>query len=278
MNTKNNISIFDKCSNCGACLNVCPTRAIYINSDGLFYEPKVRESECVGCGKCINVCPVNNNSVGLGVISATWGYHKDKEIVEKSSSGGVFFALANSILSNGGVVFAAGFDKDSRTVKIYCTDEIPLEKLLRSKYTESLVGDSFKKAKEYLDKGKKVLFCATPCQISGLKKYLGHDYDDLYTCDFACGGLSSHRLYNKYLDFLEGKYKSKVSKVNFRPKIYGWNIHAIKVDFENGQKYTMPAIVDPYFSGFIAKHVNTREYCYFGRFLENGKYRTRGEK
>ena len=42
--------------------------------------------------------------------------------------------------------------------------------------------DSYIKVKEFLDAGRKVLFTGTACQISGLKKYLGKQNDNLILC------------------------------------------------------------------------------------------------
>ncbi len=265
----NSIGALEKCANCGACLNICPVKAISVKSEGLFYKPTVDTEKCVNCGKCVASCPVENPSAAKAPKKALWGSNCDKEIVAKSSSGGIFAALADRVISCGGVVFSAAFNENCSEVHIKSSDEVPLEALLRSKYVESLVGDSFQKAKCELEKGREVLFCGTPCQIAGLHKFLGKEYDNLLSCDFACGGLSSHGLYQKHLKNLESKYHSAVKDVNFRPKSYGWNIHAIRVDFEGGRKYISPAVTDPYFCGFILKHVNTRDYCYDCDFAEN---------
>ena len=37
---KNNISDFSKCSNCGACYNICPVQAIDVNQEDVFYQVK----------------------------------------------------------------------------------------------------------------------------------------------------------------------------------------------------------------------------------------------
>lgn len=265
----NSIAALKKCANCGACLNICPVKAISVNSENLFYTPAVDAEKCINCGKCVSICPVENLPEAKLPQKALWGSNRNGDIVAKSSSGGIFAALADRVISCGGVVFGAAFNDNCSEIYIKSSDEVPIDALLRSKYAESLVGDSFQRAKAELEKGREVLFCGTPCQIAGLHKYLGRDYDGLLSCDFACGGLSSHALYQKHLKDLAEKYGSGVKNVNFRPKVYGWNIHAIRVDLENGKKYISPAVTDPYFCGFILKHVNTRDYCYNCDFAEN---------
>lgn len=266
---KNNILKFSSCANCGACYNICPTKAISIKKDNLFYEIAVDENKCVECGKCISVCPVNNPGSVNKPISAIGGSNIDEQIVKKSSSGGAFSVFANYVIEHNGVVFGAVFDEKYRTVVIKNTKEVPLDKILKSKYVESLTGDSFRKAKLYLDNNIMVLFCGCPCQIAGLKRYLKKDYENLFTCDFSCGGLVSHRIYNDYLDYLQKKYKSNVSYVDFRPKTIGWYTHSIKVNFKNGQIYNSLAQLDPYFYCFIYKHYSIRDYCLDCKFSAN---------
>ena len=52
-----------------------------------------------------------------------------------------------------------------------------LERLQGSKYVQSDIAFSFRRAKEDLEAGKYVLFSGTPCQIGGLKAYLGKEYN-----------------------------------------------------------------------------------------------------
>ena len=199
----NNISRFNGCSNCGACLNICPTKAIAVDNGGLFYEVGVDEKKCVDCGRCVEVCPWNNEREVQNLPAAYGGFAKDKETVAKSSSGGIFSAVADLILKKGGVVFGAVYSKDRHSVIFGSTDEFDLDEIRRSKYTESLVGNSFSEIKNILKTGRQVLFCGAPCQVAGLKRYLEKDYDNLLTCDFACGGFPSHKVFDDYLSALE---------------------------------------------------------------------------
>lgn len=113
-------------------------------------------------------------------------YSKSEEIRISSSSGGVFTHLAERVLSNNGVVFGAMFDENFNVVHNYIDSADELKKLRGSKYVKSKTGNSFKKAKEFLDMGKNVYFSGTPCQIAGLKAFLKKDYDNLITQDVIC--------------------------------------------------------------------------------------------
>lgn len=46
--------IDDKCTNCGACVDVCPVDAIS-PGDG---KHVIDKDKCVDCGACVDECPV----------------------------------------------------------------------------------------------------------------------------------------------------------------------------------------------------------------------------
>lgn len=50
----------EKCDLCGKCADVCPPRAIIVNSDWKF-----NSLVCVGCGKCVSVCPIGSLSYSV---------------------------------------------------------------------------------------------------------------------------------------------------------------------------------------------------------------------
>lgn len=256
-----NISEFQDCANCGACSSICPTGAITVKEAGLFYAPTVDQKLCINCGKCVHVCPVNRNLSPSRILGSYAAVHRNQEVVAKSSSGGAFSAIAEWMIQQGGTVYGAAFSEDHRRVLTESTDSVSLEQLRRSKYVESLIGDSFKEIRERLSHGEKILFCGTPCQVAGLKSFLGTDTPGLLTCDFLCGGLPSHLLYHEYIDDLEQKYRSQVQKVNFRPKSYGWREYAVKIVFENQKTYLRQAGLDPYLSAFLRGKLNVRDYC-----------------
>lgn len=264
----NNISSFTKCANCGACINICPKDAIALDTSGDFYRYTVDPEKCVDCGACVKVCPENQPIPHLNLKAAYGGWHKDKEVVKTSSSGGAFTAIANYVLSKGGTVYGAAYTDDCKEVICRSTEDTDLDNIKRSKYVESTVGLAFREIKAKLESGSYVLFCGTPCQVAGLMRYLRKDYDRLLTVDFACGGLSSHRLYQAHLANLEKKYASPVSAVNFRSGLYGWKEYGLKVDFQNGKSYQTPAELDPYVHSFMFSRCAIRENCLACQFRD----------
>lgn len=51
---KGGIYEINVCNQCGACMAVCPTKALYRNKVGVVM---VRKETCVGCFMCVGFCP-----------------------------------------------------------------------------------------------------------------------------------------------------------------------------------------------------------------------------
>lgn len=264
----NNISIIKNCTSCGACVCSCPTKAITVGED-YYYKTTIDEEKCVSCGKCLSVCPINTQKAGNQPLKAVAGWSNQADVRAKSSSGGAFSVIADYVLEQNGVVFGARYFDDCKKIVFGSTDNCSLDELRRSKYVESFTGDSFVQVQNALKSGRLVLFCGTPCQVAGLSNYLGKQYDNLILCDFACGGLPSHKIYKDYIGQLEKKFNSKVVSVNFRPKVSGWSKYHILIQFANGKQYSKLALFDPFFWSFVYGRVSIRDNCYDCKFSDN---------
>ena len=256
--------VIKNCSGCAACYNACPKNCIKMNADSEgFLYPEIDRSVCIKCGRCEAVCPRRNEQVGRkGKAYAC--INKNEAVRMKSSSGGIFTLFAEHVLLIGGVVFGAAFDDELNVVCTEIRNKDNLYRLRGSKYLQSQIGDSYKKAKAYLEKGKTVLFSGTPCQISGLKNYLGKEYDNLYMQDIICHGVPSPTVWQKYLEYLEKKQKSKVDKKNlptFRSKQTGWTGYSVNINFENGKTFQNAAAENLYMRAFL-NDLCLRPSCY----------------
>ncbi len=264
-----NISMFQKCANCGACSNICPAEAITIDKTGVFYKPMVDERKCTHCGLCASRCPVNVDTEAYKPMYACAGWHKYEHIVMDSSSGGAFYGLAQYVIAHGGAVFGAVYTEKCREVCFVSSDEADLSKFRKSKYVESLIDKVFIQIKEILAQGRAVLFCGTPCQVAGLYAFLGERTKGLLTCDFACGGLPSHKIYQDYLQGLEKKYGALISAIDFRPKTHGWRRYAVLAKFENGRVYNRLGAEDPYLKSYLYGKYTVRDYCLDCKFSDH---------
>ncbi|MCR5670844.1 MAG: Coenzyme F420 hydrogenase/dehydrogenase, beta subunit C-terminal domain [Butyrivibrio sp.] len=192
-------------------------------------------------------------------------YCKDEKIRDASSSGGIFYYLAKSIIDEGGVVFGAAFDENWEVKHIACDNLEELPKLMKSKYVQSDMGNAYELAKNELLSGRKVLFCGTPCQAYGLISFLTASgiYDKvmsgLYTMDFVCHGVPSRMVWRKYLEELSsGK---TIKNIDFRDKTNGWRDYNLKVEYADGPTYIKSWHKDSYSQGFV-KNLYLRESCY----------------
>ena len=262
------------CTGCYACVNTCPKSCISMveNKEG-FWFPQIDPNKCVNCDMCEKACPVlhkipiEKTEDDIKVFALV---HKDEDIRKHSSSGGAFSAIANYVLSQGGVVFGAAFDEkfDVHHICVDASDD--LYKLRGSKYVQSRIGSTYKLAKEFLNAGRLVLFTGTACQTSGLIGYLGRDYDNLITQDLICHGVPSPMVWRKYIEFRERLERSRVNHIFFRDKTHGWHDWHFAMNFENGAAYKQSQHEDMMIKAFLHGKCS-RECCYHCEFKQ--KYR-----
>ena len=258
------------CCGCYSCYNICPKKAIEMVEDEKgFKYPKIDKEKCIDCGLCEKVCPIINNKNVEKEVKAYACFNKNLETRMNSSSGGIFSLIANYILDLNGIVFGAQFDKEYNVVHSYIENQKDLYKFQCSKYVQSDVGDTYKKAKEFLDNDKYVLFTGTPCQIEGLYKFLRRDYDKLYTQDFICHGVPSPRVWRKYLKEKNNMYNSQPKNISFRSKDNSWQDFELKIQYENNV-YRNTQGKDTYLRAFL-NDICLRDSCYQCNFKKKNR-------
>ena len=241
-----------QCCGCAACANACPKSCITMQADGEgFLYPKVDQALCINCGLCEKVCPVLHPPFLPDMPAAYAAKLKDTVSLSKSSSGGMFTALAQPILEKGGVVFGAGFDKDWNVCHQYAETLKDLNKLRRSKYVQSDIGTTFRQAKNFLDQGRTVLFTGTPCQITGLKNYLGKEYENLLTADIICHGVPSPAVWQQFL--AETFPNAPITAIDFRDKTIGWDASYLSITNQGSKFPSLPRFFRPFKKLFFAR-------------------------
>lgn len=251
------------CTGCMACKNICPKNAIEIkqNDEGFNY-PFINQEICINCGLCRKVCPVICKKECKSSKIETYACkNKDDEIRMKSSSGGMFTLIAESILEQNGVVFGVKFNEKFEAVHDYVEKKEELAAFRGSKYVQSNVGDNYLKVKGFLQKGRKVLFTGTPCQIEGLLSFLQEDYDNLYTQDIICHGVPSPKVWKNFLEYKKQEKHEKIQNVNFRKKdILGWNNFQMNYQYCSKEENICHQD-DPYMRLFL-EDIILRSSCY----------------
>jgi coenzyme F420-reducing hydrogenase beta subunit len=252
------------CVGCSACVSICPLKCISMeeSTEGFLY-PVIDQNKCMNCGKCTQSCPMNKSLNYQGKVPETLAaINNDANVRRKSSSGGIFSLLAETVILQNGIVFGAAFDKDFKVkhVAVAVMDEVA--RLYGSKYVQSDMGECFQEVKKYLEKGRLVLFSGTPCQINGLKAYLNFNPPNLICVDFICYGVPSPAIFEKYKKSLECVYQSQIRSISFRDKKTGWSNKnfASVYNFANKKEKRGVSTVDLFYKS-MCEGLTTRFAC-----------------
>lgn len=254
----------NECTGCEACSSICPVKAIQMKRDELgFLYPEVTTS-CIDCGLCETVCKNRLNKQEDHLtreVYAAWSKNEENRLY--STSGGLFFEIASLTIKKGGVVAAAKYNENNLVEHTMVSTIEELKTLRQSKYVQSKIGNIFCQVKEQLDNGTFVTFCGAPCQVSGLKSYLGKEYDNLLLLEFICRGVNSPKAYEKWLEEIEENEGSKISKVWFKYKVNGWknSPRCIRIDLKNGTKKIYDGRENKYMLGYLDLNLFMRPSC-----------------
>jgi ferredoxin len=248
--------------------------------------PEIDIDKCIDCGLCEKVCPVINQCDSNTPLSVYAAKNLNDEQRLNSSSGGIFILIAEFVIKHGGVVFGARFDANWNVEHCYVETIEDLKPLLRSKYVQSRIGNTYIEAETFLKNGRKVLFVGTSCQIAGLKKFLRKDYESLITVDVICHGVPSPGVWRNYLSLIKPsrsevvgkntvlssslKSMSVITDINFREKQNGgycWQKFGFVVQKspskgdKNSVLLSNNFYKNPFMKGFLA-NLYLRPSCY----------------
>lgn len=217
----------EDCSGCMLCADACPQKAIHLDLDEFgFWQPVLNTNACSACGICARKCPVNQRErfkcKDPLKIYAAWCI--DIEMRKKSSSGGIFGALAKSFFKrNGSVVGVVWGDQFIPRHSIVERAE-DLDAMHGSKYVQSNSEGIYRKVTDLAQTGKEVLFTGTPCQCAAMKSIMeGKSWAvKVCLCELICHGVASQHLMDAYVRFIFKKTGEKPCDINFRDKHNGW--------------------------------------------------------
>lgn len=267
----------NNCTGCGACENICPKDAIQLDYDGSgFLKPVVNEAVCIECKQCVFVCPtLKENPCKTTSVEpdekfvkpdcyAAWA---EDEIRMQSSSGGVFTVAAKAILRKKGWVYGVAWEDGFVCVHKGIHEADKLSKLQYSKYIQSETRKCFRKVKEYLKAGEQVLYVGRPCQIAGLRSYLGElaHKDHLIMMDLLCFYAPSAHYFRKYLD--ESYGIGNIKEVLFRNKKRGWTSSAYTL-IGNNEEEIYPNPKEDAFLRMFQSALGRNDVCDCCRFAD----------
>ena len=270
------------------------------DKEGFLY-PFVDMDKCVDCGLCERVCPILNTTSQKETLQILASYNSDEDERLQSSSGGIFVALAKTIIQEGGVVFGAIFDKNWEVCHSWTDCIEGIYPMMGSKYLQSRIGNCYQEAASFLKDGRMVMFVGSPCQITGLRTFLKNKvYPNLLAVDFLCHGVPSPGVWRAYLSEVTKRNEdckvmaplaavgentvlkssldsdTPIGDIKFRDKSDGWRKFRFVVRQKSASKADTNSVLlsdmhddNAFMKGFLS-NVYLRPSCYTCK-CKNGK-------
>lgn len=269
--------IKDSCTGCLACVTACPVKCIHPDYDeeGFWIPVMAEPDKCIHCHKCERVCHVISNSPDSDQEEPVWWNestvgmfrHHKEDVRAMSTSGGAMTMLSQYIMKQNGVVYCSMYDGDHRRLQFSSSDEHDLSLFRKSRYFESYTGNIFNQVKKSLEQARKVLFIGSPCQVRGLKSFLGPQKDspNLLTVNFVCHGVPSNEIFHLYVKSKYGINHMNNVDSRYQDATHGWHSTCIKIDSCAGKK-VIPYSHDGFHMAFL-KNEYLRRCCYSCRYL-----------
>lgn len=259
------------CIGCLACENICPQNAIIHGISSGFIRPIIDETACVNCGLCLKVCPKDITLEKDEFFQQAYAVkHKNAMVLQNSTSGGAFSAIADYIIGENGTVYGCvlknGIVQHTRTESDYGS-------MRGSKYVQSELKHIHSEIAKDLANGRKVLFTGTPCQCASVKKYLTLKKiasANLVLVDFVCHGTTSPALFSEYISYYEKKKNKKIVDHLFRAKLNGWTKHTeVNVLSDGTQDYQ--SYESQLFKSIFYSHLGMNEGCFECKFTSTNR-------
>lgn len=252
----------NECYGCQACVNICPTHCIEMREDERgFRYPVIDHSRCTPCNLCEKVCPHSYHSfIDKSAVKAYIGIHDSEDIVYKSSSGGAFSAIFEVLLQEGYTVFGARFTDSLEVIHDSAVSEQECEAFRKSKYIQSDLNHCYKRIRELLTNGRKVLFSGTSCQCAALYSFLAESNistEGLCTVGILCHGVPSQYMFNIYKTELNRKSRNgPLVRFTFRYKSRddeNVNSRSAELEFASGFKKIVTVNDDPFLRSYYQR-------------------------
>ncbi len=253
-----------RCFGCGACVAACPQNCIRMKPDAEgFSVPVIDFSACFGCRRCIKVCPVNALPLSTAASGKTEFFLARRRTGavpgNNGASGGIFTALSNAILHQGGAVAGAVWTANFSVLHSIAYDAEGRDAMCGAKYVQSDCSQVFVAAAELLREERPLLFTGTPCQTAALRSFLGRNPENLITVDCLCAGAPSPLVFREYRRWLTQTHDSELTAIRFRPAFDESRI-GIEADFSDGSEYRDECGGDPY-CRLLLSHLIDRPSC-----------------
>jgi NAD-dependent dihydropyrimidine dehydrogenase PreA subunit len=128
------------CVGCKACGDICPTSAIAFSTDREgFWYPSIDMGKCISCNLCEKVCPaIKPHAASINFFSTPKTYkvyHVDKNVRYNSTSGALYYALAQTFIEKGDYIVGCVYDEGNTGAHHEVSNTMGgLSRIMRSKY------------------------------------------------------------------------------------------------------------------------------------------------
>lgn len=248
----------EQCCGCGLCAAICPTKAITLLENKVgFLEPNIDNKKCINCEVCWKQCSFQHQDRLIEPLRTFAAVRTDKLKLKRSSSGGLFSAISENMLSSNEWMICGCILDEMIEAKHIVTKEVEeVEKMYGSKYVQSNMEEVYSNILNALQLGKKVLFSGTPCQVAAIKKFT-NKCENLYTIEIICHGVANQAMFTSYLKNLN---IGEIREFCFRDKEQGWTFNN-KMQLNDGSI----VIKNHRLSSYMTYYLNSetyRESCY----------------
>ena len=246
----------ENCTGCSACRAACPHDAIAMLPDAEgFLRPNVDAAKCVGCHVCERACPILIPGQPDPAPTCFAARTRDPALLKASASGGLFTELARPTLEAHGVVFGCIWEPGATCVAIHAAaeTEADLAAMRGSKYVQSDPRGTFREARAALRADRRVLYSGTPCQIAGLRRFLGRPEPNLLAVEIVCHSAPSPAVWSAAVRELSAHLGERPRTVRFRVKADGgtWRSGRFAWALADGREGGEPFNATPYAAAFF---------------------------
>lgn len=251
-----------KCTGCSACVSICPLNCITMQSDEYGFLYPTISNKCIGCGKCDNICPLENKKKEESFYKqeAYCLLSKSEKVWKRSSSGGAFTEICKAFGDDNTIIIGAGWN-GFKVEHIAIKGINNILPICKSKYIASNMKNNFITIRERLNRGEKVIFCGTPCQVAGLKNMLGKKYENLLLIDLICHGVGSPKVFEDCIKVTEQDLGANIYDYEFRAKRDMYETpYLVRVSTNSKKNKNQYITNDRYMQLFLSQHC-LRESC-----------------
>ena len=209
----------NKCTSCMACINRCTKGAIHIEDSLDANNAIIDENKCINCNMCFNICQVNYPLELNEPKYWLQGWCTQDTVRGTSSSGGAAAALMYATIELGGAICACAYGDGNFGFRV-TENRAEIGAFVGSKYVKSNPIFAYDLCLNLLKSEKRVLFIGLPCQVAGIKKYIGNRYDDqIVYVELICHGSPSPKVLESFLKS-KGSSLTRIQDIQFRRKEY----------------------------------------------------------